>query len=299
MDMQVTFLGTTSMFPTKERNHQAVLISHGSENILLDCGEGTQRQLRLAGISPPKITKLLITHWHGDHTLGIPGLIENLSKSEYKKTLEVYGPKHTVKNLQRFIEAHNLRNRINYEVHEIKKACNLFSNDDIEVSAALLEHGTPCIGYLFKEHDKRKMNIEYLKKVGITPGPILAPLQEGKDTLFQGKKIKAKDATFIRPGKKLAFITDTRMCNSCYKLAKDADLLICESTFGSELKDQAKNYYHLTASQAASLAKKYKCKRLILTHFSQRYKDVSVLLEEAKKIFPNVEAAKDFMKISL
>ena len=297
--MKVVFLGTGSMIPTKERNHSAILVSHKIENILIDCGEGTQRQLRILGFAPPKLTRILITHWHGDHYYGLAGVIENLGKNQYSETLQIYGPRGSKNKFNKIANALGLKDRIKMKVNEINKDGLVFENESISIGAYYLKHSIPCIGYYIKEADVRKINLDYIKRLGIPEGPVLGNLQKGKDIMFQGKKIKVKNATYIKKGKKAAIIMDTAVCGNCHKLAKDSDLLICDSTYHSDLKDKAKDYMHLTSEQAAMIAKKANAKRLVLTHFSQRYKDVEELEKEAKNIFRNTASANDFFSVEV
>lgn len=297
--IKITFLGTGSMVPTKERNHIAVLISYKNENILVDCGEGTQRQLKFADISPTKITKVLITHWHGDHILGLPGLMYSLAANEYSKTLNIYGPIGTKKFMFHLLKGFAYKNQIDYRIHEIKEG-TFFESKDLRLESKELIHTAPCLGYIFLERDRRNINIDYLEKnYNLSKHPILKDLQKGKDITWKGKRIKADNATKVTQGKKVVFISDTAYCKSAIDLAKNADIVICESTYLNELERKALDYKHLTAGQAADIAKKAKVKKLILTHFSQRYKTVKDMEREARNIFKNSFCAKDFMVLEL
>ena len=293
--MELVFLGTSSMVPTAERNHSAILLSYKAENILIDCGEGTQRQFRKAKISPAKLTKLLITHWHGDHVLGIPGLLQTLIANHYNKTLEIYGPKGTKDKMDKMLDAFVLRgDMINFVVKEVKEG-KIFENDGFILEAFRLKHGV-CYGYNFIEKDRRKIN---LKKFGLKSDPILKDLQQGKDIMWKGKKVKAKDATTIVKGKKISVVMDTGLTDSIPKFCKNANLMVCEATLMHDFKELAKERDHLTSVQAGSLAKKAKVGKLVLTHFSQRYKHDKEIVKEAKTKFKNTIGAKDFLKISL
>ena len=291
--MKITFLGTGAMLPTKERNTNAIFTSYNTEGILVDCGEGTQKQLRLANISPTKVTKILITHWHGDHILGLPGLLQNLYRNNYNKVLEIYGPKGTKLFLQKMFQWFYVDMNLKIKVTEVEEGV-FFENEEFILKSTSLNHKVPCLGYSFIEKDKRKININYLKKFNLKNNPIIRELQKGKDITWEGKKIKNKLATKIIKGKKISFILDTGFTNNILKLASNSDLLICESTHSDELIEKAKEYCHLTSKQAALIAKKSKCKELILTHFSQRYNDVNFLLKEAKTVFKNTTCANDF-----
>jgi len=181
---------------------------------------------------------------------------------------------------------------------EVQKG-KFYENEDFYLEAIPLKHTAPCLAFSLIEKDKRKINLNYLKKFNLKNHPLIGKLQKGKDIVFKNNKIKAKDATLIVKGKKLTYIADTLFIDNTIKIAKNSDLLICESTFSSDLKDKAKEYFHLTSEQSALIAKKSKSKKLILTHFSQRYKTPDKLLKEAKKIFKNTVAAKDFMILKL
>ena len=295
--MKITFLGTSAMVPTKTRNHPGLLINQNRENILLDCGENIQRQLTSIGFSPAKITKLLITHWHGDHILGIPGLIQSMAANQYAGTLEIMGPKGSKNFIKRMISSFILKNKIKYKVKEITG--KVFENEDLIIESYTMRHSAPCLAYSIKEKPRRRINLKYIEKFGLKKHPILGQLQKGKDITYRGKRIQAKNATYLIPGKKLTYITDTTLNKNCFAAAKDADILICEATYTSELKDKAKERMHLTASESAEIAKKAKVKTLILTHFSQRYKTTEEIEKEAKRIFKNTKIAEDFMSVTL
>jgi len=286
------------MQPTKDRNASAILVNHKEENILIDCGEGTQRQFRKLNISPTKITKILISHWHGDHILGLPGLILTLGASEYSKTLEIYGPKGTKKYMKNIFKSFITKNKIDLKIKEINKEGTFLETKDLTISSVNLIHYSPCLGYLIKEKDKRKMKMPYLKKFGLTKDPILGKLQKGKNISYKGHKILVKDATTLIPGKKISIILDTSPSQKIISAVKNSDLLVTESTFSSKLKEKARLYKHLTSEDAARIAKKSNSKKLVLTHFGKRHNTTTLLLKEAKKIFKNTKAAKDLMTIS-
>ncbi|MAF50864.1 MAG: ribonuclease Z [Nanoarchaeota archaeon] len=296
--MKLTFLGTSSMIPTKDRNHSSIFLQYENEGILVDCGEGTQRQLRLASIQPSKITKLLISHWHGDHVLGIPGLLQNLKANNYTKTLEIYGPKGSKKYLEHMLQGIAVAGVIKYKLKEVTSG-TICKEKNFTIETLKLNHIVPCQGYSFQENEKLKINLDYLKKYNLSQHPILGKLQQGKDIIYNKKRILAKNATIKVKGKKITFILDTAPCKNAEKLAKNSDLLITECTWDKSLKDLVKKRKHLTTELAARLAKKSKSKELILTHFSQRYSNVTKLEQEAKKIFKNTKAAKDLMSLEV
>lgn len=296
--MEILFLGTGSMVPIPERNTSGMVISYRDEHILVDCGEGTQKQMRLAKFSPAKITRILITHWHGDHVFGLPGLLSTLAQIELSHPIQLYGPPGTKKFLKVLLSSYVNLHKLPLKIHECKEGV-IFETAQFKVEAKKMNHTAMCFAYSMIEKDTRSINMQYLKKFNLSSHPVLKQLQQGKDIVWEKKKIKAKDATTLKKGRKLTVIFDTMVCKEAIAIAKDADMLICESTLDASLKDLAKSYKHLTCDDAATIAKKAKAKHLVLTHFSQRYKDVKPLEESAKKIFPKVSVAKDLLVVTV
>jgi len=297
--IKITFLGTGSAVPTKLHNHQSTLISYKDENILVDCGEGTQRQFRYADISPTKLTKLFITHWHGDHILGIPGLLQTLAFNNYSKKLDIYGPRGTKRFMSIIMETFIFRGKIDYEIHEISEGA-IFENREIAIEAHKMSHGAECFSYSFIEKEKIRLDRVKLKKLKLPNSPLLKDLQQGKDIVFNGKKIKASSIIYKQPQRKITIILDTGMTENAIRASKDADILICEASYTKEEQERAIDYNHLTAAEAATIAKKAKAKTLYLTHLSQRYEVIPHVIEkEAKKVFKNTKLAKDLLVIEI
>jgi len=296
--MQLVFLGTSCMTPTKERNHTATLLLYEDEGILVDCGEGTQRQIKMADIKLTKITKILISHWHGDHVLGLPGLIQSLATSDYSKTLEIYGPTGTRQRVEDMMRPYVFYAKLDFKVFDATPGIVLDA-EKFYIEAKELEHGILTLGYNFIEKNRRKINLAFIKKIGIPEGPILGKLQDGKSVEWKGRKITPEEATHVIQGKKITFISDTVLTKNCYELARDADLLVCEAAYTSGLEEKAIEYKHMTAKQAALIASQSNVKKAILTHFSARYKDLAEIEDDAKSVFPNVSCAFDLMKIKL
>jgi ribonuclease Z len=296
MAIDITFLGTSQAVPTAKRNHTSILVRYNNEMILVDCGEGTQRQFRIARINPCKLTRILITHWHGDHVFGIPGLLQTLALNGYNKTLYVYGPKGTKKFMDMIYQLFVFSGKIDVRVEEVTKG-EFIDAKDFVVEAFPVSHSTYCLAYSFREKDKRRMDVSKIKKFGLK-GEIIGKLQQGKSVSCENKLIRPDDVSYTKKGKKVAFLLDTEMCENCINAAKDADLLISEATYSSEIERKAAEYKHLTSENAAEIAKRAKAKNLILTHISQRYeKEDEKILKEAKKVFPKTELARDFMKV--
>jgi ribonuclease Z len=289
--VRLIFLGTSDAVPSAERNHTSILLNYKDENILVDCGEGTQRQFRKAELNPCKVTRLLITHWHGDHVLGIPGLLETLSLSDYSKKLFIYGPKGTKEFMKNVLKIFVFSGKYPIEVEEVEG--KFFENDDFYLEAKKMTHGVPCNAYNFVLKDKIRINKDKLEKTKIR-GPILQKLKHGKDIVYEGKKYLAKNLTYKEEGRKISFVFDTSLNKDIVPFVKNSDLLVCESTFGEELEKKAGEYHHLTSKQSAEIAKKSNSKKLILTHISQRYsKNPDAILKTAKKVFKNSSLAND------
>ena len=301
--MRLVFLGTSAMVPTKERNVQSIYLDYNGEGILLDCGEGTQRQLQFANLNAQKITTILISHWHGDHVSGLIGLLQTLGHfcGEEKKTLHLFGPKDSKKYLNNLLSSCIFELNIHLEVTEIDSSqltlCR--QTNQYEIHAQNLEHSVPTLGFRFIKKPRYSIIPSKLAQLNIPVGPHLQQLQQGKSIDFQGQTISPQEVCQYHSQKSIAFVFDTRECSACYSLAESADLLVCEAVYTHDLLHKAHEYFHMTAQQAAQLASQSSAQELILTHFSQRFKDVSVLQDEAKNIFPNTTCAYDFMKKEL
>ena len=295
--MDLLFLGTSSMVPTKDRNHSSILLSHNQEHILIDCGEGTQRQLRIANFSATRITRILITHWHGDHTFGLLGLLQTLAANHPEHKVYLYGPKGSQEKCHLMFQ-HFFVQPPNVEVVEIEQG-EVFSTEELTVTALPLHHSVPCIGFCVQEKDRRKIHMNELQKKGVPEGPLLKELQKGNAITYKDVVIKADEVSTIKKGVSVAFLFDTALCQSCTSLAEKVTCLVAEATYEHALVEKAEEYLHMTATQAATVAAQANVQQLILTHFSQRYKDVTPLLEEAQAIFPNTSVAHDFMKVHI
>ncbi len=297
MDVEIIFLGTGNAMPTAKRAHTAILLKAGAEKILVDCGEGTQRQLRIAEENPCKLTRILITHLHGDHTLGLPGLLKTLEMSEYQKTLQIYGPRGIKRHIEMLAAIYG-QFRIKHEVYEILGG--KIEEKEFTIEALPMQHTTHTLAYSFTIKDKRRIDKQKLAKLKISPSPLLAKLQHGKAITIEGVKLDPKKLTYLEKGKKITFILDTLPNKNAVKIAKDADLVICEAAFSSKDQALAASHQHLTSTQAATIAKQAKATRLLLTHISQRYEhDLSKIEKEARMLFKNTSVVQDFQKITI
>lgn len=302
MDMQVIFLGTAGSIPTTQRALPAIAIKREGELIIFDCGEGIQRQMIIAKVGFHKKTKVFITHMHGDHVLGLPGLIQTMSLLDRQRELEIYGPV----GIKAFIKA--IRQTVQFaltfqiRVNEITKEGTVCKEKEYAVQATFANHVVPALAYAFMEKPRPgRFNKEKAKELGVTEGPLWSKLQHGENVKsLDGKIVKPTDVLgSSRLGRKIVYTGDTGPSKALVNLAEKADLLIHEATLGDELKERASEDGHSTPSEAAKTAKTAKVKRLILTHISARYRMPDSLLKQAKKIFKNAEVAEDFMRIDL
>lgn len=292
-------LGTSCMMPTKTRNNQSVYLNYAGYGVMFDCGEGTQRQMIQAGIKKSNIDYILISHFHGDHVGGLLPLLQSMGNEAGDKKVELHGPKGTKERLEWAFKFVDFETRLNLEIFEYdaKDLLTIVDTSFFRIQCINLEHGIPCLGFSFVEKDKRKLNVGFMEEKGMKSGPYLKDLQNGNDIEFNGELIKSEDATYLVKGKKVTYITDTRYCDNCITLSKNSELLISESTLHSDDKEKAIQSNHMTARDAAYIAKQADVEKLLLTHFSRRYKDPEVLKEDAKYYFDNVELAEDFLDL--
>ena len=285
-------LGTSSQVPTRHRNHNGYFLSWGTEGFLFDPGEGIQRQMIFSQISASRITHIMITHFHGDHCLGLAGLIQRLSLDRVSHTVHVWFPASGQEYFDRLRNASIFYDTTRLEVHPISEAGQIYADKNFTISAEELEHGVDTFGYRISERDSRTMLPERLAHFGIK-GPDIGKLKRDGRLEFEGQIIEMDQVSILKPGRSMAFVMDTRPCAGASDLARGVDLLVCESTFLKSETDIAHDFYHMTATQAAELASQANAGKLILTHFSQRYPDTDVFLEEARPIHASVEAARD------
>ncbi len=302
MSLGVVFLGTAGSVPTPQRSLPAIAIKRKNELILFDCGEGLQRQMIKAGVGFHRKTKVFITHMHGDHLLGLPGLLQTMSLMNREKKLEVYGPS----GIEAFVKAiqETVQFVLTFSVHvkEIEKSGVVCEEKEYEVQAIWVDHSIPTLAYALVEKPRPgKFYPERANSLGVPEGPLWSKLQQGSVVELPDKRtVKPEDVLGPpRSGRKIVYTGDTKPTKNLVKFAKNADLLIHETTFDDELSERAQEEGHSTPSGAAETAKKAKAERLVLTHLSARYKDTRLLLEQAKKIFSKVDVAEDFMKIEL
>jgi ribonuclease Z len=292
--IEITMLGSGSSVPTAKRNHPGILLDYKAEHMLFDCGEGIQRQFRKAKKNPCKLTRLFISHWHGDHVLGIPGLLQTLYLNDYGKTLEIYGPRGTKKYMSRILEIFAYKRRIKFNIHEVTKG-KIVETDDFYVEVLPMDHGAPSVAFSFVVKDVLRIDKAKLKKLKLDKKDFskIKKLKEGKDITLNGKKIKAKTLTYLQEGKKVSLVFDTEDNANIMKIALNSDIFFCESTYFDEV-ELAKDHKHMTLMQAVNNAKKAKVEKLVLFHLSQRYEiREKEFLKAAKKKFKNSVVGND------
>jgi ribonuclease Z len=295
--MHVLFLGTGGSWPCKEYNVPAIAVKLGSEILLFECGEGTQRQFMQSKFSFMQVSKIFISHYHGDHFLGLSGLIQSMNLNDRKADLDIYGPRGTIKTVGTLLNLGYFAPGFSITLHEMKDSETIeFKNYD--VSAFSVDHDVPTLGFVLEEHARPgRFSLKKAKGLGIPEGPLYRQLQGGKTIKLKGKTIKPEMVLgSSRPGRKLVYSGDTRPSKTVTKYAEGADVLIHDGCLDQSLTKKAEQYGHSTAAQAAEIAKSAKVKKLFLIHHSPRYKNLSILEDEAKAVFKNSVAATDFME---
>ncbi len=291
-------LGTASQVPTRTRNHNGYFIRWEQEGFLFDPGEGTQRQLIFSGVSATSITKIFITHFHGDHCLGLPGILQRLSLDKIPHTVKLFYPASGKKYLDNLKNASIYHNVAKISEHPISEEGVIFKDKKLIIEAWKLDHSVESWGYKIKEPDGVSMDAEKLEKLGIKGKNVGKLIDEGFLKIGENV-VKIEEVSSPKKGLSCAFIMDTRVCKAAYKLAENADFMICESTYlGSETAEAA-SHGHLTAAQAAEIARDSRANLLVLTHYSQRYTNIEEFAAEAEKIHKPVVAAKDGDKIDI
>ncbi|WP_105664745.1 ribonuclease Z [Cronobacter dublinensis] len=304
--MEMTFLGTSAGLPSTTRNVTAIVLNPQNNQSglwLFDCGEATQHQMLRASANPGKIEKIFITHLHGDHIFGLPGLLCSRSMAGCETPLEVYGPQGIKEFIETALRLSGSWTSYPLRIHEIT-AGTVLDDDAFTVTAFALTHPVECYGYRIEERDKPgTLDAAALKAAGVTPGPLFQQLKRGETvTLDDGRTLCGADyLSPPRPGKKIAIFGDTGPTAQAAALARDVDLMVHETTLEAAMAEKANGRGHSTTQQAATLAREAGAKRLVMTHFSSRYDaaDCQRLLAECQAIFPTSELAEDFLTLTV
>jgi ribonuclease Z len=269
-DRELVVLGTASQAPTRRRNHNGYLLRWDSEGVLFDPGEGTQRQMIFAGVTASQITRICITHFHGDHCLGLPGVLQRMSLDRVPHEVDACYPAENRAVFARLRHASLYRDAVNLRERPAQGAGPVIEAASFRVEARPLSHGVPSLGYRLAEPDGRRMLPGKLAAFGVT-GPDVGRLQRQGRLAANGQVITLEQVSEPRQGQRFAFIMDTRLCDAAFALADGADMVVCESTFAETEAALAREYGHLTAGQAGRIAAESGARLLVLTHFSQRY----------------------------
>ena len=302
--MQITFLGTSSGVPTRSRNVSSIALRlpQRAETWLFDCGEGTQHQILRSDIKISQITRIFVTHMHGDHTYGLMGLLASCGLAGNPSRIDVYGPP----KLDEYLRACGRYSQTHFsypiKIHTVQPGV-VFEDDEFTVSCEELTHRVPAFGYRVAENDRPgRFDVERAAALGIPSGPLYGKLKRGEAvTLPDGRRINGADLCGeSQIGRKFVYCTDTVFCENAIALAQDADVLVHEATFAHQDAELAYQRLHSTSTMAAQVALEAQVKRLIMTHFSPRYAPGNAiglddLLQEARSIFPNTSMAYDFL----
>lgn len=300
--IEVTFLGTTAAIPTKDRNHAAIYVRYQSEQeymCLFDCGEGTQRQIFSSGLNFMRINDIFITHWHADHFAGLLGLMETMNLEDRTKPLTIFAPE-AEKFVPMLLEiGYSTKNfkiiprNVEFEGTRLEK---LVETPEFVIAAMPMKHGIPAAAYAFMEKDRIKIDKIKAKNFGLpATGPVYKKIKSEGITVFRGKEIRLEDISISEKGKKVVYSGDTLPNKNMVSLADNADLLIHDSTF---LTEMGAGYKHASVDDVMKLAHQTKCKSVVLTHISRRYQDMDEIKEKIKN-YPNAKIARDFMKITI
>ena len=289
-------LGTSGTFPTDKRNHPSFYFEYKGIGILLDCGENTQRQMKIAKISVTKLKYILITHWHGDHVLGLPGILFSLANSEYNKELNIILPKGYKNNLEMLIEAYKIP--INFDIN-IKEVNSKERIEDKEFFIEILpvKHDIETLAYSIKQKDYWKLINEKLKEYGLFgKHKLLEELKAKGKIFYKGKEIKVNEIGYLKKGFKFTYITDTLFFDDLIEFSRDSDILLIESMYYNN-KEMAENYKHLDFSDVLKIKEKSNSKIVLLTHFSQRYEEeLDKIKEIIENLYFDIYLLKDFDK---
>lgn len=296
---ELIVLGTSSQVPTRYRNHNGYLLRWDDEGLLFDPGEGSQRQMIYAEVTVTQVTKILISHFHGDHCLGLAGLSQRISLDRVPHEIEIHYPASGQLFYERLRHASIYHDVSKVAAKPIRGEGVIHRNKKFEISARRLDHAVETYGYRLREHDGRTMLPEKLAAAGVV-GPQIKELIKHGSFVVDGKPVMLDDVSLFKPGQTFAFVMDTRICDNAVALAEGADLLVCESTYLSSESREAHDHGHMTAREAGIVARDARVRKLVLTHFSQRYGSTKPFVEEARAVFDGeVVAVRDGDRVAV
>ena len=294
---ELVVLGTSAQVPTGDRNHHGALLRWDEEGLLVDPGEGSQRQLIYTDLSATSITRILISHFHQDHCLGFAGICQRISLDRVPHTVDVYYPASGELFYDRLRKASIYHSAAKLRGCPVEGPGVIFETKRFTLESQPLHHTVDCVGYRLREKDTVTMLPDKLAALGVQ-GPKIGQLQrKGRVELDDGRTVHVDEVSVPRRGQSVAFVMDTRPCRGALELADGADVLLCESTYLGEHVQEAEQRRNMTAREAAVLAKEAGVKKLVLTHFSPRYTDLAPLLDEARAVFENTVLAQDGLRV--
>lgn len=293
----IVILGCSSQQPTRRRNHGAYLFRWNDQGLLFDPGEGTQRQFIFAGVAPTVVSHIFISHFHGDHCLGLGSMLMRLNLDKVTHPIHCFYPASGQKNFEALRYGCIYRENIQVVEHPVVSNGAVYQDEKFLVEAAFLEHGIDSIGWRVTEANRLKFDKKKLKLRNIS-GLDVKKLKRDKKITINNQEISVDEVSWIQKGDSIAVVIDTRYCPQAVEIAKGATVLLCESTYLQEHELLAQKYFHMSTRQAACLAKEANVNKLILTHFSARYQDLSLFETEARQIFPNTYIAEDFKRFT-
>jgi len=295
---ELVVLGTAGQVPTRDRAHNGCFLRWDDEGILFDPGEGTQRQLTLAGVPASAITRICITHAHGDHCLGLAGVLQRMALDQVEHPVDLYFPAGAAPYVDRLRHASAHHTVLQVREHPVHASGQVVDGPPFAVHARALDHRIETYGWRLEESAGRTMLPGRLSEFGVSGQDVGGLLRSGAIDV-DGRRVTLDQVSAPRRGQRFAFVMDTRPCRAAIELAHEADLVVCESTYLDHDAELADRYAHLTAAQAARIAAEAGARRLVLTHFSQRYPDVEAFAGEARPVFAEVVAARDLMRIPI
>ena len=293
----LTILGCSSQQPTRLRNHGAYLLRWNAEGFLFDPGEGTQRQFIFADIAPPTVTRIFVSHFHGDHCLGLGSMLMRLNLDRVTHPIHCYYPASGKRYFDRLRYGTIYHDTLQIIEHPVSDEGVVHDDGHFKIEARFLRHGVDNLAWRIQEADTHKFDPEKLKAHGVR-GPAVALLEKEGEIVIDGRKVTLDQVSHLRTGDVFAVVIDTKFTPSAIEAARGAKLLLCESTYLEEHRALAEAHFHLTAKQAAEIAKEAGVEKLVLTHYSARYRELEPFEAEARAIFPNSHAADDFRKFS-
>ncbi len=298
--MKVTFLGTGGSVPTKKRNLPSLAVRTDGGLVMFDCGEGTQKQFLIAKLGFNREMRILISHMHADHILGIPGILHSMSFMGRSRDLEIYGPPGICEFVKCTTETVKFRPMFPIRTVEVHPG-TITRTDSYAIKAAWADHSVPCLAYSLTENEKPgRFHPAKARELEVPKGPLWKTLQMGKPVKVGRRRIDASRVVDPpRKGLKITYGVDTRPCERVIELASGSDLLIHDGMFSSDASERAREYGHSTVVEAAKIAKRSHSRNLALTHFSAIYADTSQLLAEAKAVFPRTIVAEDLRSLEL